>query len=61
LRRAYTFAPTPVVGAVVVVAGLDTAPDFDAPGLIRVPFFDRCPQPYLDEAQDVSIHHTPGY
>src|SRR6202051_2011327 len=31
------------------------------PGSIRVPFLDRRPQPHLDEAQDVSIHDTPGY
>ena len=32
-----------------------------APGSIRVPFLDRRPQPHLDEAQDVSIHDTPGH
>jgi hypothetical protein len=32
-----------------------------APGSIRVPFFDRRPQPHLDKPQDVSIHDTPGY
>ena len=31
-----------------------------APGSVRVPFLDRRPQPHLDEAQDVSIHDTPG-
>ena len=32
-----------------------------APGSVHVPFLDRRPQPHLDEAQDVSIHDTPGY
>src|SRR3984957_18532838 len=32
-----------------------------APGSVRVPFLDRRPQPHLDEAQDVSIHDTPGH
>ena len=31
-----------------------------APGLLRVPFFDRRFQRHLDEAQDVSIHQHAG-
>ena len=32
-----------------------------APDSVSVSFLDRRPQPHLDEAQDVSIHDTPGY